>query len=329
MTEDFILLDDSEAMSARIEEFIRQATSDLISQESTAFVQNTLKRAQVLVELEDSNAAPPRTGQTSRSSYSLQDQLLKNVIELWSGIMLLASHKDIDVSTQHHPLETHENVVNGIGTAAKCGVRSDGMQNITSQSRVLIIAQLLAMTESRCTVLAKIVTNEIERRLLQRQQVSRVSTFMSAVILLNCVERITGLYWSLDPEPSWTTQEGIMPPAWPLDTSPHKFWLQGEPFADLLIMLLRMRGLPPKTTTSQDGSLVMVPDPPSRITSDHGRNTVLSGNQACISVEWLDSAQLKVVDLLRTRDDGARDEEAGIRAFDLAFNSKVLLPASR
>ncbi|EME49395.1 hypothetical protein DOTSEDRAFT_76716 [Dothistroma septosporum NZE10] len=248
---------------------------------------------------------------------------------LWTGTNVLVSHKNLDVNIHYQPSKYRPGRTNDTEDVVISAANGDSTYGITVQSKELITAHLLAAIESRCTAFAKTVMNEIERRLLQRQQVSRTSTFMSAIILLNSVERMTGLYWTHDPDLSLTTHDSTSPLAWPLDTTPHKFWLQGEHFADVLIMLLRMRGLPPKTITMQNGCLVAVPDQPSRGQSDARRSSARSEGQSSLPAEWLDSLELKTLDLLRVRDDGVRDSSAGARAFDLAFISKVLLPPSK
>lgn len=60
-------------------------------------------------------------------------------------------------------------------------------------------AQLQDAAERYCQKQAKVCLNDLERRLLQRQQVPSFLTFLVAVILLNCVERMTALYYSFDP----------------------------------------------------------------------------------------------------------------------------------
>lgn len=67
-----------------------------------------------------------------------------------------------------------------------------------SESYALICGQLRAATEKRAAHLSKLVMNDLERRLLQRQQSGWFETFLVAIILLNCVERATWLFHSWD-----------------------------------------------------------------------------------------------------------------------------------
>jgi hypothetical protein len=147
--------------------------------------------------------------------------------------------------------------------------------------------------------------NELERRLLQRQQVSRLATFISAVILLNCVERMSDFFHAQE------EKENIPSPLWP----------QGSHFADLLIMLLRMRGLPPKTRANSEGNLVVIPPPPAPSTSISASKQL--ENEAWVATgEWLNPLKLDFDELLQIRDGkvGANKE------WDLRFIAAALLP---
>ncbi|KAF7676773.1 hypothetical protein GT037_004985 [Alternaria burnsii] len=158
----------------------------------------------------------------------------------------------------------------------------------------LINMQLMGATEKRAACLARVVMNDLERRLLQRQQANPFETFLVAVILLACVERMCWLFRSWDlpsttssapkadgdafkqpapvdndiatalqstsspsaPTLDISSHQAPRNPRWPLDKSPSTFSQQGEKFSDILNMLLKMRGVPPKPTPrSPDGVL--------------------------------------------------------------------------
>ena len=65
---------------------------------------------------------------------------------------------------------------------------------VDSPSYHLISSQLAAATEKRCATLCKSALNELEKRLLQRHYSSPFSTFLAAVIILACIERIAALF---------------------------------------------------------------------------------------------------------------------------------------
>lgn len=112
------------------------------------------------------------------------------------------------------------------------------------ESYSLLCSQLRAATEKRASQLSKSVMNDLERRLLQRQQSGWFETFLVALILLNCVERTCWLFRSWDDE-AFTQR-------WPLDKRPPYYANQGDRFSDILHMLLKMRSLPPKATPRPD-----------------------------------------------------------------------------
>lgn len=67
-------------------------------------------------------------------------------------------------------------------------------QSLNPESYDLAVVQLQGATEKRAATLSKYVMNELERRLLQRQQAKPFETFLVAVILLACVERMCWFY---------------------------------------------------------------------------------------------------------------------------------------
>lgn len=69
-----------------------------------------------------------------------------------------------------------------------------------SESYALLCCQLRAATEKRASQLSKSVMNDLERRLLQRQQSGWFETFLVSIILLNCVERTCWLFRSWEGE---------------------------------------------------------------------------------------------------------------------------------
>ena len=64
----------------------------------------------------------------------------------------------------------------------------------------VIGSQLRAATEQKASVFSKAILNDFERRLLQRSQCQGFETFLAAVILLSCVEKMCWLYQTWDDE---------------------------------------------------------------------------------------------------------------------------------
>ena len=68
------------------------------------------------------------------------------------------------------------------------------------QSYALLCSQLRCAAEKRAAQLSKGVMNDLERRLLQRQHSGWFETFLVAMVLLNCVERASWLFWTWEDE---------------------------------------------------------------------------------------------------------------------------------
>ena len=201
----------------------------------------------------------------------------------------------------------------------------------TEQNHKLVAAQISVAIEARCAKLSKVVMNELERRLLQRQQAHQFATFISSVVFLNCVERMTGFYRSYDTgddTASNSLSNGDAENAsrhWPLETPASALWSQGPRFAELLTMLLRLRTLPPKTGRTPEGNLAVIHNYP--LTSVlHSRARPESDEQTKAAASWLDPLQLSVDDLTKTRDGDLPPRSGGAEAWDLRFISKILLP---
>lgn len=114
------------------------------------------------------------------------------MLELW-----VASHLLVDVE-MHWRLITktglHQSSTDPLDTESRKSINDA----IDSESYALMCGQLRAATEKRAAQLSKLVMNDLERRLLQRQQSCWFETFLVAIILLNCVERTTWLFRTWD-----------------------------------------------------------------------------------------------------------------------------------
>lgn len=301
----------------KVEEYMNQSFQDSVAYESNPFLKATLQQAHNII-LEQSDSAPdPPDAQASRSSYSIQDQLLRNVVELWAETSVLARLHHDDVKLKYHPTRQP----NAQPTSTTTAHADNAASPLSNRSRTLILAQVLSAVETRGSALSKTVLNELERRLLQRKQVSRFVTFVSSILLLNCIERMTGLYRSFDPDQTSNPDSNsaqLRPSHWPLDEPPRKLWLQGERFADLLIMLLRMRALPPRTCKTADGTLIV----------DQSQATAREQAEepTTVPAAWLDPIQLKEDEVVAIRDRGLPDPAKGADGWDLKFISRLLVP---
>ncbi|CAO2650306.1 Nn.00g015980.m01.CDS01 [Neocucurbitaria sp. VM-36] len=273
---DLELIDSDDDVGGKIDLYIKKMGPHFFNSEDSAFMKTTLNTA-------------------SSMTSSNQDGLLSKALELWNLTRILTS-SGLTWHLFSNPALAP--------TMAPSTMSPSDMEDATrtpitalnhTASYDLIKMQLMGATEKRAACLARIVMNDLERRLLQRQQANPFETFLVAVILLACVERMCWLFRTWEVQPPITTstetdtqvptstetdlasalQSASSPtvsaqeppyqprrnPRWPLDKSPASFSQQGERFSDILNMLLKMRGVPPKPAPrSTDGMLVMWAD---------------------------------------------------------------------
>lgn len=334
------LLDEGQNMCDKIEEYANRVAQACVKDQHSRFLSATIRTAQELIQAEqDEQANVGLEPQSARSCYNLQSQLLKNTVELWVETCILTTSDTVDLqlrydadrAPQHQP-ETVDWRTDEPSTVLTTLTR-------LSPSYNLIRSQLLAATESRCAKLAKTVINELERRLLQRQQVSRFATFISAVLLLTSVERITGFYHAFNASPSSDdNDDDTFAPAfgftiWPLgaDTSPSppKLWPQGPHFAELLTMLLRMRALPPKTTERPDGTLAAVQDYTLPVHVQGRPVSEQIDEQVVAAAAWLDPVALRMKDLVRMTEGRLPGREDGVEGWVMRLVGALLVPEGR
>ncbi|MCJ1479590.1 hypothetical protein MMC13_008276 [Lambiella insularis] len=95
--------------------------------------------------------------------------------------------------------------------------------------------RLRALAEASASTLSRRTFHALEKRLLQNPSHLASTTFLAALLLLHCAERMCWLYQTWD-APKRAAQ-------WPLRHSPAYYVRQGDAFAELIGMLVRMRGL--------------------------------------------------------------------------------------
>lgn len=340
------ILDESDStVMDTLANYVNQAVDLFIANEQSTFVRATLQQAQELLKNEESEKAIKTPSETEkRSSYNLQHELLKNLIELWILTKVLTSPSCISLKLQYHrdgasqPQNPH-----GESAIQERDVTTHEIPN-SSKSYYMMQTQLLAAVEARCRKVSRATINELERRLLQRQQVSRFGTFLASALLLCCAERMCGLYYSFDnnkehlnrrnpliasnlneAEGNTPIHDNDRPESWPLDRPPLDLWSQGQSFSDLLLMLLRMRALPPLTGQRLDGTLG-----PSREFSggdSHGQPTIDRNDRSTSAGAWLESLNLNAAELALARD-VEPPADGGAEAWDMKLVSKLLLPES-
>ena len=330
---DLVVLDDP-LTSQRVSNFCMndKILQDCIRNEKSAFLKATLQEAVELLHTEKSQEQSSHAKSGSRTNHISPSVLLSNVLELWVETNILVHSYPGALQIRHNsttsPCHDPQTVDwSDISGQASQPVSPDPL------SYDLIRSQLLGATENACHRLSRAVMNELERRLLQRQQVSAFATFISAVLLFSCIERITSFYHAMDPSrlPSIAGDNATVlspphgsetrPPGYPTSVAPPStLWPQGPHFARLLTTLLRMRALPPKTTLTMDNKLAVLREPglPVRLNGVAVRDQ--QDAETARAANWLDPLGLNV-DFLRSR----RDGDVAVVGWEMKFISAVLL----
>ncbi len=129
----------------------------------------------------------------------VQDPLLARVLELWIATSIVVDPNmqwvislNPTLAPQFEPATLHQlHAVNEAAPPHGHKLIEDATNNENYQ---LISSQLRSAAEKRAAHLSKSVMNDLEKRLLQRQQSGWFETFLVAVVLLNCVERMSWLF---------------------------------------------------------------------------------------------------------------------------------------
>lgn len=307
---------DADDIAAKLEQYMKASASAFHASEPSPFMKSTLSHASAMVS-DGSNI------------------LLSRALELWTAMRLM-----IDPFLQWQltcvtEASLHDRRVEGGQDALEGSISNRRVISPEErpESHRLIVAQLSAAADKRAAYLSKFIMNELERKLLQRQQASPFETLLAAIILLAAVERTCWYFHSwaassdvqststledalrasvdgnaqqsqmqqdhvenhepLPPSPFLQTNTPPGPPPdymlqmlhsheidivstshtfdgsspscrarWPLENPPSFFAQQGERFSDVVHMLLKMRGIPPRLTIEPTTGILIVADGP-------------------------------------------------------------------
>lgn len=313
-----------ETLALKLERYIYAAIAQIISSEPAPIIRSTLELAAELNLKQD-------------------DTLMTNIIRLWAATNLLITQKPlwtISYNPKDSPIVDHITIVDEKTDQGRNSVdcREEERLHFASDSPHYRImhAQLQDAAERYCQKHAKMCLNELEKRLLQRQQSESFPTFLAAVILLNCVERMTALYYSFDPlassapntpdtsetksapgthnenKPSPEETKSDRTSGWPIPDPPSRFWPQGHTFASLLQLLLRMRGLPPSIHIRDDGSLAILSNFNKAYPVEVSANNDGGDSQQRLAAQWISRTGLRARELFRVHglSDAQADKEA-------------------
>ncbi|KAH8693169.1 hypothetical protein BGW36DRAFT_301985 [Talaromyces proteolyticus] len=274
----YMLDNDSDDLPGKLEVYIKKMAPSFIEAEPSGFMKQTLVLASQLAQ-------------------DKKDLLLDRALELW-----YATHVLVDSELQwklYYNSTLPPTATNTLAPSSDEGrVLIDRNANVDSYN--LLCSQLRGAVEKRAGQLSKVVMNDLERRLLQRQHTGWFETFLVAVILLNCVERACWLFT--------TWEDESFAGRWPLDKRPQYYASQGDRFSDILHMLLRMRSLPPKTVVDTETGLL-------KAVENSDNSAILWFDTIQLSLGFLEQRQL------------AQFDAQNSRCFELKYASKILKPA--
>ena len=281
-----ILDNDNDDLPMKLEAYMKRMSSVFFDREPSHFMHVTLNTA---VQL----------------SFEKQDALLTGVLELWATVHILVDH------------ELHWTISEKTDIDAPAGQGPAIDQSTRGDNYSLLCLQLNAAAEKKAAQICKTVLNDLERRLLQRSSTSSFETFLVAIILLNCVEKSTWLFkfWEQDSFKS----------RWPLDKTPVWYASQGDRITDMLQMLLRMRSVPPKTYTKDDGLLATDAD---QVAREYFEKVALTREFPTgppydhLCADYIADADVE------NKQQHHEFDPANSRCYELRFCSKLLLPTA-
>lgn len=127
------------------------------------------------------------------------------VLELWTATHILVdiemrwkTFSNPERPPSSSPTSVHPPLPSGSADLSDNRTPIDDSTN--PRSYALLCSQLRSAAEKRAAQLSKGVMNDLERRLLQRQHSGWFETFLVAMVLLNCVERASWLFWTWEDE---------------------------------------------------------------------------------------------------------------------------------
>ncbi|KAI0132135.1 hypothetical protein BJ170DRAFT_232480 [Xylariales sp. AK1849] len=200
-----------EDIPAQVENYMRRMLPEFIQRESSSHVRATLECAQEV-------------------AHKTHDELLRRSLDLWGLTEIM------DRERQWTFLKKLSNGDCG-DMWLKDDLSHDSHDNETFTS---FCTQLTAGAERKAAATSKSLLNGIQRNLQDGKTKLGFPMFLTAMIFLNCVEKMT---WSFK---AWEGE--ALQPLWPLEKQPGNYYHQGYDLCELLKMLLGIRRILPKVS---------------------------------------------------------------------------------
>ncbi|KAK7625189.1 hypothetical protein IWX49DRAFT_624683 [Phyllosticta citricarpa] len=378
---------DVEDVGGKLELFLKRIGPAVYESEASPFMKPTLVMAH-------------RQSVENKEGFENKEGLLTKVLELWVATRILSEPSlKFQLFFNHmqppfkDPVIMSPPELESIPPSSRFPIEP----STHPESYKLVDAQILGALEKRAAQLSKHVMNDLERRLLQRQQANPFETFLVSMILLACVERMCWLFkrwenpspairqYSVPPppgsdlktelersiamhnaaaaagnseapgsesqapsqgqdlqpnqDPSLSQHQQSAPDAsvdrsedtvltsprpnrWPLDKPPASYSQQGERFSDILHMLLKMRGVPPKTTTEPITNVVV---PIDNMTNNVTSNATINPRSEELAKEWFAAVRITPMWLAERRNASGVWGGEDPREWEGLFVSKVLV----
>ena len=205
-----------EDVPEEIERYMRQVLPLFIEREPSKFMRVTLETAnERLVQQED--------------------EALRKAVDLWGFV------ESIDRERQWTFLERPG------AKGEEPGLVKDTHKPEGADVYTMICMQLNAAAERKANSTSHTLLSLMDRLLTDSRSKIGFNMFLTALILLNCIEKST---WAFK---AW--EQDHLRPGWPLARDPSTFVQQGAELAGLMKMLLAIRKILPQTGPNADGKL--------------------------------------------------------------------------
>lgn len=115
---------------------------------------------------------------------------------------------------------------------------------------------------------------------------------------------------------------------WPLDKRPPYYASQGDRFSDILHMLLKMRGLPPKTTPRPENGILKAIDGSDENAIRWFDTIKVTRKFHClITLSWKPHLTSVIAQFLEQRQSAEFDPNDS-RSLELKYGARLLMPAN-
>lgn len=286
-----IMIDqDVDDVPGRVEDYMRSALPLLIEREPSKFTRITLETAQREIEESD-------------------DEVLKKALELWGLVETIDRERQWSILEKPGAKNEEERIIEESNGGNEADIYT------------MLCMQINAAAERRANKTSKDILSCMQRLLQDSKTKIGFNMFLTALILLNCVEKST---WAFK---AW--EQDHLRPGWPLEREPGAFTQQGSNLAGLLKMMLTIRKAIPRIERDTNGKLVV------RDEDEAVAKYFVSLDLDCtlphlhLSHPEDGSADLHWLldDAVETRQRGLQFSPADSRSLEMAFCCHLLLPA--